>query len=126
MLETPTSLRLKPVLWGKLERRSRLEAALARCEFIVSQSRARSYRSVVEETRAMEIPPEPIAEPKIKIHARLDDRRQDGAVCLRPQASPRPFASQQTRPRRSCLTRHFGDMVAAAKEFVSTVRTCGV
>ena len=68
MLETPTSLRLKPVLWGKLERRSRLEAALARCEFIVSQSQSHGrYRSVVEETRAMEIPPEPIAEPKIKI-----------------------------------------------------------
>jgi hypothetical protein len=37
MLESPTSLRLKPVLWGKMERRKRLEAALRRCEFIVAQ-----------------------------------------------------------------------------------------
>ena len=37
MLETPVSLRLKPHLWGTMERRSRLEAALRRCEFIVAQ-----------------------------------------------------------------------------------------
>jgi hypothetical protein len=60
MLETPVSLRLKPVLWGKLERRSRLEAAPARCEYIVSQGR--KFRDVVVD----EIPPEPIARPKIK------------------------------------------------------------
>jgi hypothetical protein len=59
MLESETSLRLKPVLWGKLERRKRLEAALARCEFIVS--RGRRYRDVV----ADEIPSEPIARPKV-------------------------------------------------------------
>ena len=41
MLESETSLRLKPVLWGKLERRSRLEAALARCEYIVGQHQLR-------------------------------------------------------------------------------------
>jgi hypothetical protein len=58
MLETPTSLRLKPVLWGKLERRSRLEAALARCEYIVSKSRR--FRDVHTE----EIEIEPIARPK--------------------------------------------------------------
>jgi hypothetical protein len=59
-LESEVSLRLKPVLWGKLERRSRLEAALARCEFILSQGRR--YRDVVTE----EIEPEPIARPKVK------------------------------------------------------------
>jgi hypothetical protein len=59
-LETDVSLRLKPVLWGKMERRKRLEAALARCEFIVSQGRR--YRDVV----TPEIEPEPIARPKIK------------------------------------------------------------
>jgi hypothetical protein len=59
-LETPVSLRLKPHLWGKLERRSRVEAALARCEYIVS--RGRRFRDVVTE----EIPPEPIVRPKIK------------------------------------------------------------
>jgi hypothetical protein len=37
MLESETSLRLKPVLWGKMERRKRLEAALARAEFVVAQ-----------------------------------------------------------------------------------------
>ena len=38
MLESPVPLRLKPsTLWGKLERRKRLEAALRRCEFIVGQ-----------------------------------------------------------------------------------------
>ena len=37
MLESKESLRLKPVLWGTMERRKRLEAALRRCEFIVAQ-----------------------------------------------------------------------------------------
>jgi hypothetical protein len=36
MLESEAPLRLKPVLWGKMERRKRLEAALRRCEFIVA------------------------------------------------------------------------------------------
>jgi hypothetical protein len=44
MLETETSLRLKPVLWGKLERRKRLEAALKRCEYIVSQHQLRGMK----------------------------------------------------------------------------------
>jgi hypothetical protein len=65
MLESETSLRLKPVLWGKLERRKRLEAALARCEFIISRSQRR-HRGVVEQTP--EIEPEPIARPKVKTH----------------------------------------------------------
>lgn len=61
MLESPTSLRLKPsTLWGTMERRKRHEAALARCEFILS--RGRKFRDVVVE----EVEPEPIAEPKIK------------------------------------------------------------
>jgi hypothetical protein len=34
-LESAESLRLKPHLWGKMERRSRLEAALQRAELIV-------------------------------------------------------------------------------------------
>jgi hypothetical protein len=37
MLESKESLRLKPVLWGTMERRKRHEAALARCEFIVGR-----------------------------------------------------------------------------------------
>jgi hypothetical protein len=60
MLESSVSLRLKPHLWGKLERRKRLEAALKRCEYIVSQGRR--FRDVVVD----EIPPEPIARPKVK------------------------------------------------------------
>jgi hypothetical protein len=63
-LESAESLRLKPHLWGKLERRSRLEMALARNEFILSQGRR--YRDVLKQTQAMEIEPEPIARPKIK------------------------------------------------------------
>jgi hypothetical protein len=35
MLERTESARLKPVLWGKMERRSRYEAALRRAELIV-------------------------------------------------------------------------------------------
>ena len=31
-------LRLKPVLWGTIERRKRLEAALRRAEYIVSRA----------------------------------------------------------------------------------------
>ena len=65
MLESETSLRLKPVLWGKLERRSRHEAALAKAEFILNQPYGR-YRDVLKQTQAMEIEPEPIARPKIK------------------------------------------------------------
>jgi hypothetical protein len=35
MLDRADSARLKPVLWGRMERRSRIEAALKRCEFVV-------------------------------------------------------------------------------------------
>jgi hypothetical protein len=41
MLESKTSLRLKPHLWGKLERRKRHEATLARCEHIVAKAKFR-------------------------------------------------------------------------------------
>ena len=34
MLERTESARLKPVLWGEMERRSRIEAALKRAEFV--------------------------------------------------------------------------------------------
>jgi hypothetical protein len=61
MLESDVSLRLKPHLWGTMERRSRLEAALRRAEYIVSRS-SRRFRDV----QAEEIPPEPIARPKVK------------------------------------------------------------
>ena len=44
MLESETSLRLKPVLWGKMERRKRLEAALARAEFVMAQPSAGGVR----------------------------------------------------------------------------------
>ena len=37
MLESKESLRLKPVLWGTMERRKRHEAALRRAEFIVGR-----------------------------------------------------------------------------------------
>jgi hypothetical protein len=37
MLESAEPLRLKAHLWGTMERRSRLQAALARAEFIVAQ-----------------------------------------------------------------------------------------
>jgi hypothetical protein len=55
-------------LWGKLERRKRHEAALARNEFVISQGRR--YSDVLKQTQAMEIPLEPIAEPKIKTRKR--------------------------------------------------------
>jgi hypothetical protein len=63
-LGSDKSERLKPVLWGKLERRSRHETALARNEFILSQGRR--YRDVLKQTQAMEIEPELIKKPKIK------------------------------------------------------------
>ena len=47
MLESETSLRLKPHLYGKLERRVRHEAALERCEYIVNRSEFK--RQVKEE-----------------------------------------------------------------------------
>ena len=53
MLESPTSLRLKPsTLWGKMERRSRMEAALREAEFHVAQggiTRARAKAECVED-----------------------------------------------------------------------------
>jgi hypothetical protein len=39
MLESETSLRLKPHLWGTMERRKRHEAAFARCEFIAAKAK---------------------------------------------------------------------------------------
>ena len=63
-LSSAKSERLKLVLWGSMERRSRHEAALARNEFILSQGRR--YRDVLKQTQAMEIEPEPIKKPKIK------------------------------------------------------------
>ena len=48
MLESETSLRLKPVLWGKLERRSRLEAALREAEFRVAQGGIRKAKARAE------------------------------------------------------------------------------
>jgi hypothetical protein len=64
MLESEVPLRLKPqhLRYSKLERRKRLEAALARCEFIVIQDRR--YRDALEQTP--EIEPEPVPEPKLK------------------------------------------------------------
>ena len=44
-LESPTSLRLKPGLWGKMERRKRLEAALKRAEYIVAQKGVRKAKA---------------------------------------------------------------------------------
>ena len=38
MLESETSLRLKPVLWGKMERRKRLEMALRKAELLVGHA----------------------------------------------------------------------------------------
>jgi hypothetical protein len=48
MLESETSLRLKPVLWGKMERRSRLEAALRGAELRVAQYRVPRKAMVVD------------------------------------------------------------------------------
>jgi hypothetical protein len=59
MLESKQSLRLKPVLRGTMERRKRHEAALARCEFIISR-KSRRFRDV----QIPEIEPEPIRKPK--------------------------------------------------------------
>jgi hypothetical protein len=39
MLESETPLRLKPHLWGTMERRKRHQATLARCEHIVAKAR---------------------------------------------------------------------------------------
>ena len=54
MLESETSLRLKPVLWGTMERRKRLEATLARCEHIVAK--AKFKRRVKDNAVHSEIP----------------------------------------------------------------------
>ena len=56
MLESKTPLRLKPHLWGTMERRSRLEAALKRCEFVVKYGSGGVRRSVVSPRLAGETP----------------------------------------------------------------------
>jgi hypothetical protein len=43
MLERTESARLKPILWGTMERRKRYEAALARCEYIVKRADLRRF-----------------------------------------------------------------------------------
>jgi hypothetical protein len=54
-LESPIPLRLKPHLrYSKLERRKRLEAALARCEYIVAQ--AQFKRRVKDDDVHFEVP----------------------------------------------------------------------
>ena len=94
MLETETPLRLKShhLRYSKLERRKRHEAALARCEFILSQGRR--YRDVVVE----EIPPEPIPEPKLKTTSDLADAsHSEEATILNPsQQRSRLSRSRQT------------------------------
>jgi hypothetical protein len=60
VLDSKASLRLKPHLWGTMERRKRHEAALARAEFIISR-KSRRYRDV----QIPEIEPEPIRKPKV-------------------------------------------------------------
>jgi hypothetical protein len=64
-LGSDKSERLKPMLWGKMERRKHFEAKLARAEFILNQPHGR-YRDVLKQTQAMEIEPEPVKKPKIK------------------------------------------------------------
>jgi hypothetical protein len=54
MLESETSLRRKPVLWGTMERRKQHEAALARCEYIAAK--ARFKRRVKDDAVHSEIP----------------------------------------------------------------------
>jgi len=54
MLESERSLRLKPVLWGTMERRKRHEAALARAEFIVAK--AKFKRRVKDDAVHSEVP----------------------------------------------------------------------
>jgi predicted RNA-binding Zn-ribbon protein involved in translation (DUF1610 family) len=47
MLERAGSARLKPVLWGRMERRARYEAALRECEFRVAQrGRLRKVKTI--------------------------------------------------------------------------------
>jgi hypothetical protein len=48
MLESEASLRLKPALYGKMERRSRMEAALREAEFRVAQSGIRKAKARAE------------------------------------------------------------------------------
>jgi hypothetical protein len=49
MLESAESLRFKPHLWGRMERRSHIEAALRECEFRVAQRGApRKTKTIVD------------------------------------------------------------------------------
>ena len=49
MLERADSARLKPVLWGKLERRGKLEMALRKAEFHVVRGEGGGKTTVVDD-----------------------------------------------------------------------------
>ena len=68
MLESETPLRLKPsTLWGKLERRSRLETALKRCEFRMAQARSpRKTKTIVDPCEEPDFKPPKRPWPRLK------------------------------------------------------------
>ena len=119
MLEIPVSLRLKPRLWGTMERRGRHEAALARCEFIVSEvtvafamCRWKRYRR--SPSPGLRLKPRPRLKPHLADHA------------ARAKASSCSCVSQR---RGGVRSRWLGISATSSRPraiSVSTVRICGV
>jgi hypothetical protein len=68
MLESETPLRLKPsTLWGTMERRSRLEAALRECEFRAAQVRSpRKTKTIVDPCEEPDFKPPRRPWPRLK------------------------------------------------------------
>ena len=68
MLQSEQSLRLKPsTLWGKMERRSRLEAALRECEFRAAQVRSpRKTKTIVDPCEEPDFKPPRRPWPRLK------------------------------------------------------------
>jgi hypothetical protein len=67
MLESKQSLRLKPHLRGTMERRSRLEAALRRCEFIMAQRGSpRKVKTIVDPCEEPDFKPPRRPWPRLK------------------------------------------------------------
>ena len=113
MLESKQSLRLKPVLRGTMERRSRLEVALRRCEFIVAQ------RGYPRKTKPIVDPcEEPDFKPPRRPWPRLKSKVSEPGQSLMAMFSRRPasLAHLSDEAAARALSKHFGDVVEAAKE----------
>ena len=113
MLESKESLRLKrSTLWGTMERRSRLEARLRECEFRAVHGRTSGKTLVVDDpcNESDFQPPKPRPRSNVQVGGLVD------RSCLFIPKRPASLAHLTNEAAARALSRHFGDIVEAAKE----------